>query len=85
MLSAALSGRRCGANQLVNVRNQVVVREHDSLGKASCAAGVGKSGESFSGRLAGRRAAMRSRVRADRRRLCAGGRLARAVDAAKVR
>ena len=47
MLSAELSAAPFGASHLVNVRDQIVVREHDSFGQACGAAGVGKSWREF--------------------------------------
>src|ERR1035438_9434498 len=56
------------AEQLVDVRDQVVVREHDALGQSRGAAGVGESGDCFLralagfGKLGGRRAEQCSEV-----------------------
>ena len=38
-------GRAVWCDELIDVRDQVVVREHDAFGKAGGAAGVGKSGD----------------------------------------
>ena len=43
-----------GSDELIDVRDQIVVREHDALGQSGGAAGVGKSGEGLIGGLAGR-------------------------------
>ena len=39
------------AQNLINIRNQVVVREHDALGQSGGAAGVGKGGNGLRGVL----------------------------------
>ena len=46
---------RVGTDELINVRHQIVVREHHALGQSGGAAGVGKRGDGLRGVLSGLR------------------------------
>ena len=47
MTSSGVSMRGIRAEDLIDIRDQVVVREHDALGQSGGAAGVGKRGDGF--------------------------------------
>ena len=73
-----------GTEKLIDVGDEIEVRQHDSLGQSGGAAGVGKRGESLFGRLLGLGENRSDAGEQVGERLSAGCVLARGVDAAEV-
>ena len=53
MTSSGRKGEAFGAENLIDIGDKIVMREHDALGQAGGAAGVGKSGDGLGGGLSG--------------------------------